>query len=563
MKLRYTALSALFVSAVLLLSCGGSKGGGVLPIGPDDNNDDPAPSAGYLGGAVVQNSKLQLPGAGIGAPDEKTEVGETVACMNDVGELTHLEIYEYYEARELSPVNISLGASSDDPWARVADTLSKINHLNPELVKDLIEVSHALKGTMRLLPSAKLLSYPMKNSVITLPANCFLLQAAMMNIDSTGYQYSFLVDKTIWDAMNSDQKTGLILHETLKMYYNLKFLVTDDTDGSSDVSSPYPDHSGINRNFTMNHRSFRQTHINYVDTNGFRTLGFTDYLSTISQLGQSSIKIGEHVYHPGQIEFYNVEERKVKRGYLSQSATLPSPSPLFKELTVHGEVSFYEDGKIKEATVGNTSTSTTNGVPDQMHLYQQWELTRGGNGHLSGTAVFGEDGQFLGINFGFLYQAIPIKLPLYDLTVDANTSDTAGGRIFINEVQSFNFLTNSYCRSCTGALTPISTLNPRITFKNASIRYMGLSGHEISNSTEPFSFALADGSKIRSRGSLIIDTNGNVTSIDALDGFSITCADGNPVRQMGRIKFNTKGKIESINDQPLECTDYKFVPFAI
>ena len=556
MKLRYAAASTLFTSAIFIIACGGSNGGGVLPIGPGNGNNEPTPAAGYLGGAVVQKSKLQLPGTGLGTPDENTEVGETVACMNEVGELTHLEIYEYYEARELTSINISLGTASDDPWARVADTFNKINHIDPILVKNLTSVSETLKASMRLLPSAKLLSYPMRNSVITLPANCYLLQAAMMN--DNGYQSTFLVDKTIWEAMNSDQKTGLILHETLKLYYNVKFLVTEESDGavsSRPSNSGYPNYDYQSK---MSHRGFRQTHLNFVDIEtGFRTLSFTDYLLAIGQHGQTSINIGGLYYQPSQIEFHNVDERKVKKGYLALGGTIPSPSPLFKELTVTGEVSFYENGNLKTATVGRGQTSTSYGVPNQMDLYQNWPLSIGGNGLLNGTASFDENGQFLGIDFGFLYQKIAIKTDRYDLTVDANTSDTFGGRIYINEVQSFNFMNgNHYCRSCSGSITPNSTVNPRITFENAAIKKDALSGkHEISSSSQPFAFNLPDGTKLRGSGTLVIDLNGKVTNIDQLDGFNIICESR---AVLGRIVFDEEGKVKTVDGQPI-CADYKIV----
>src|SRR5690606_15744606 len=122
----------------------------------------------------------------------------------------------------------------------------------------------------------------------------------------------------------------------------------------------------------------------------------SSYLTTINQLGYSSIQIGEHAYRPAQLEFYNLEERKVKKGSLLYGATLPSPSPLFKELTVSGEVSFYENGQVKSVKVGQRKTSTSNGVPDKYHLYQTWPLVIGGNALLSGTASFDEGGQFLG-----------------------------------------------------------------------------------------------------------------------------------------------------------------------
>ncbi len=556
MKLRYAAASTLFTSAIFIIACGGSNGGGVLPIGPGNGNNEPTPSAGYLGGAVIQKSKLQLPGASLGTPDENTEVGETVACMNEVGELTHLEVYEYYEARELTSANISLGTASDDPWVRVADTFNKINHLDPILVKNLISLSESLKASMRLLPSAKLLSYPMRNSVITLPANCYLLQAAMMN--NNGYQSAFLVDKTIWEAMNSDQKTGLILHETLKLHYNVKFLVAEESDGGGSSRPRIPGHPDFDYRSKMDHRGFRQTHINFVDiATGFRNLSFTNYLLAIGQQGQTSINIGGLFYQPSHIEFYNVDERKVKKGYLAQGGTISSPSPIFKDLTVSGEVSFYENGKLKTATVGRGQTSTSNGVPNQMDLYQNWPLSIGGNGLLNGTASFDENGQFLGIDYGFLYQKIAIKTDMYDLTVDENTSDTSGGRIYISEVQSFNFMTaNPYCRSCSGSITPNSTVNPRITFANAAIKKDGMSGtQEISSSSQPIAFNLPDGTKLRGNGTLVIDLNGKVTSIDHLEGFNIICESR---AVLGRIVFDEEGKIKTVDGQPI-CADYKIV----
>lgn len=563
MNLRYTRSSTFLLTAVLLTACGGSKGGGMLPIGPEGNNGGQKPTAAYLGGAVVQSSKLQLPGAALGTPDQNTEVGETVACINETGELNHLEIYEYYEARELTSTNISLGAQSDDPWARVADALSKINHLDPDLVTKLVGISTALKASMRLLPSAKLLSYPMKDSVISLPANCFLLQAAMLNIDYEGSQFSFLVDKTIWEAMNSDQKTGLILHETLKLHYGVRFLVTTDASGDGRAMPQGPHDHDMGQDVVMNHKRFRQAHLNYVNIDsGLRTLDFIAYLSAIGQVGHNSIKIGEHHYRPnGKIEFYNAEERKVKSGYLAQEATIPSPSPLFKELTVDGQVSFYESGKLKSAVVGQPVTSSADGVPSQLHLYQAWPLTQGGNGYLHGQTSFGEDGQLLEVNFGFLNQSVKIKTNRFDLIVEKNSSGTDGGVIHVNEVQSFDLTAGEeHCRRCTGTMNA-GGVNPALSFSNATIAPLGSSGHEISGSTEAIAFNLADGSKLRSQGKLVVDLLGHVSSVDGLEGSSIVCASGDPVRNFGRIKFNRLGKIESIGDQKI-CSDYKFVVSA-
>ncbi len=563
-----TSQAALVLSAILFSSCGGSTGRGVLPLGPGDGNNDPAPSAGYLGGAVVQKSKLQLPGAGLGVPDANTEVGETVACMNETGELTHLEIYEYYEARELTSVNMSLGIASEDPWVRVADTLSKINHLDPELVTELIAFSNTLKASMRLLPSAKLLSYPMKDSIISLPANCFLLQAAMMNIDTTRLQYSFLVDKTIWEAMNSDQKAGLILHETLKLYYDIKFLVTS---GTADVDSPrataYTDGSS-SRNTTdpviMDHKLFRQAHIAYVDTlTGFRSFDFATYLGAIGALGHKSIKLGEYEYVPeANIEFYSIDERKVKKGALAKPETITSPSPLFKDITIAGIVSFYEDGALQSTVVGNSYASTTNGIPDQFYMYRSWPLANGGTGYVNGTMSFSEEGQFLAMEFGFLNQDIVIKTDRFDLVVHKNktyANAMGGGSVRTEEVQSFNFLPGeAECRRCSGSILLESMINPSITFKNAKLRQYGSIQYEISEAAEGIDFSLADGAKLRAFGHLSLNLAGQVTSVGALQGVEIVCGNGIRVRMDGELLFSPQGKITHVGGYPISCSDYVY-----
>lgn len=183
------------------------------------------PAASLLLTAVLSSGQYALAG------NEYGNGGETLVCRqnsDDTSPITSIELFDYFEARELSGMTQDLGGDQLDEWQKAAYVLERIRHLSPRRYSTYLRHLGEFPQKMRLLPTA-LLSPLNDSRSIVIPRTCKVMQAAIRK-DEPGIPFKYFIDRELWEAMDANQRAGLILHEILHISF---YRMIDDEQGDS------------------------------------------------------------------------------------------------------------------------------------------------------------------------------------------------------------------------------------------------------------------------------------------------------------------------------------------
>jgi hypothetical protein len=267
------------------------------------------------------------------AGNEYGNGGETLVCRQDNEDsspIVSVELFDYFEARELAGLTVDLGGEQLDEWKKAELALERIRTLSPRRYTTYLRHLKEFPQKMRLLPTA-LLSPLNDSRSIVIPRTCKVMQAAIRK-NEPGIPFTYFIDREIWDAMNSTQRAGLILHEILHISF---YRMIDDEQGDS--------------TFT------RRFNALLADTSvGIATFSIQRFTDLLFELDNNWIESGKLVFDIVPIE--------------NQIWVDPGDEPLEEKFNLE----YYPDGKVKQGRL-----ATRLGIMMPVNGFFTWSLNQG------------------------------------------------------------------------------------------------------------------------------------------------------------------------------------------
>jgi hypothetical protein len=188
--------------------------------------------------------------------------GDVIVCKDTAGNITNVELLDFYEARALRNLTLDLGApelSIDEKLDLVADRWDRLdqNRVTYEVRYDVKRFTEEA----RFLSGVKLTDIP-DSQHIAIPINCNVEQVAIQRLPEFPEDKFFTVSKDLWDRMDRSNQAGLILHEVLYKYFLENR--TENTTLSSSVAARYL--------------------TGYASSNRFSTMTLPDYFKLIERV---------------------------------------------------------------------------------------------------------------------------------------------------------------------------------------------------------------------------------------------------------------------------------------
>jgi hypothetical protein len=152
----------------------------------------------------------------ITAGDRVGNGGDVVICKSTI------RILDYEEADQLN-LKINMNKKNVIPYIdRVTSIIKKFKEVDKELSKQYLKRLETIIKEINFKDNVDLVD--VKDSKhFMLPKGCALKQIAIKltnaQIKADGSKISFIVDKSLWDKLDSNNKAGLILHEIIYEHF--------------------------------------------------------------------------------------------------------------------------------------------------------------------------------------------------------------------------------------------------------------------------------------------------------------------------------------------------------
>lgn len=138
--------------------------------------------------------------------------GDVVVCKDAQNNITSIDLLDHFEARSLRGLSIDFGVQSDSVSERVYAAITRLQWLSPDRAKKYRQWANTFNSETNITTDVELVDIP-DSQHSGIPRGCKPLQIANQATVLLPGQKRYIIDKTLWDLLNPDQKAGLILHE--------------------------------------------------------------------------------------------------------------------------------------------------------------------------------------------------------------------------------------------------------------------------------------------------------------------------------------------------------------
>ena len=144
--------------------------------------------------------------------------GDAVVCKSK-DKIESVELLDFYEHRVQEGHEI-IDDNSLEPIQQVQKILKHLNTLSPRLSAQYQKGLRSFMEKNSFVENAKLIDIEDSKHIV-LPRNkdCTIQQIAIYNKNKKSSK-EFVVDKTLWDQMNTTNQAGLILHELIYQHFS-------------------------------------------------------------------------------------------------------------------------------------------------------------------------------------------------------------------------------------------------------------------------------------------------------------------------------------------------------
>jgi len=156
------------------------------------------------------------------AGNEVGNGGDVIVCKSKTSKIDSVELLDFYEARIQEKIEMSTAQNSTPPLAQLKTILEKVKRHSPKLAKQYKNRTDTFFKEVSFLEDARLKDID-DSAHLILPRKkeCSIKQIAIFK-KAHKSKKNFLIDKNLWDKMDSTNKAGLILHEII--YEHLSYL---------------------------------------------------------------------------------------------------------------------------------------------------------------------------------------------------------------------------------------------------------------------------------------------------------------------------------------------------
>ena len=154
--------------------------------------------------------------------------GDAVVCRTPDGAIKSAELLDFYEARILRQMNITL-----QPQASLQENLDlillRIGQKDSQLLKVVNVYLEKFMTETRFLSGTELIDIP-DSEHIAVPKNCQVEQLAIQSAPKFPNDPYYTINKDIWDHLDSANQAGLVMHEILYRHYLFAQKFKEDID---------------------------------------------------------------------------------------------------------------------------------------------------------------------------------------------------------------------------------------------------------------------------------------------------------------------------------------------
>ena len=139
--------------------------------------------------------------------------GNAVVCRDANKKILTAELLDYYEARVMRGMNLTLGSSSS-----VRDDfnflLNRLAQISPKRVEIFSSWADRFSQDSVMIPNITLLSSEDSHHII-IPDGCSVEQVVVQRAPEFPGDRLYTISKDVWDSLNAANQAGLMLHEFL------------------------------------------------------------------------------------------------------------------------------------------------------------------------------------------------------------------------------------------------------------------------------------------------------------------------------------------------------------
>jgi hypothetical protein len=140
--------------------------------------------------------------------------GDAVVCRNNQGDITKVELLDYYEARVMRGIIVNLGAPHLSVEEKVDLVLERLKIKAPNRFTYYKDLVSTFFDEAKFISDIHLVDISDSENVI-FGKGCVVEQLAIQHEPTFPQDSRYLINKDLWDLMSPDHQAGLILHEII------------------------------------------------------------------------------------------------------------------------------------------------------------------------------------------------------------------------------------------------------------------------------------------------------------------------------------------------------------
>jgi hypothetical protein len=140
--------------------------------------------------------------------------GDAVVCRNNAGDITKVELLDYYEARVMRGIEVNLGDESLSVEEKVDLVLKRLKKRAPLRFAKYTKLFEEFFDETKFISNIHLVDIPDSENVL-FGKGCLVEQLAIQHEPTFPQDSRYLINKDLWDLMSKDHQAGLILHEII------------------------------------------------------------------------------------------------------------------------------------------------------------------------------------------------------------------------------------------------------------------------------------------------------------------------------------------------------------
>lgn len=147
--------------------------------------------------------------------------GDVVACRDQTGALTSVELLDFYEARTLRGIQRDLGPAELKVEEKIDLALKRLARLSPQRAATYRASAlgflkcKPMAGAESMCLTGQTLSDVPDSNHVAVPNGCTIEQIVIQRDPEFAEDARYLVNMDLWNLLDNDNKAGLALHEAI------------------------------------------------------------------------------------------------------------------------------------------------------------------------------------------------------------------------------------------------------------------------------------------------------------------------------------------------------------